>query len=133
MGDHVIDSSVAACLARSYSPSALLGVDSAATAESQLSDATKVQLDKNGYLVNIGKELKQWNAVDIGVFKFRPSVFDAIETLYETHGADLELGQLMQYLADQPEGVATCDIRGLFWSDIDTADDYRNAETLISS
>lgn len=133
MGDHVIDSSVAACLARSYSPSALLGVDSAATAESQLSDATKVQLDKNGYLVNIGKGLKQWNAVDIGVFKFRPSVFDAIEALYETNGADLELGQLMQYLADQPEGVATCDIRGLFWSDIDTADDYRNAETLISS
>ena len=71
--------------------------------------------------------------MDIGVFKFRPSVFDAIDTLYEVHGSGLELGQLMQYLADQPEGVATCDIRGLFLSDIDTADDYRNADALISS
>ena len=40
---------------------------------------------------------------------------------------------MMQYLANRPQGVATCDVQGLFWSDIDTIEDHRSADEHIRS
>jgi CDP-L-myo-inositol myo-inositolphosphotransferase len=131
MGDHVIEPSIALRLSAAMGQSSILGVDSAAAADGQLSDATKVLLDDAGYLLRIGKELRHWNAVDIGVFRFEPSVFDTLDQLYDTYGASLELHQLMRCLANQAPGVATCDIEGKFWSDIDTIDDYESADQHI--
>ena len=133
MGDHVIEPGVAFCLAAAPDHPALLGVDSEATMTSQLSDATKVLLDDDGLLVRIGKGLRRWNAVDIGIFRFQPSVFETFDRLYDEDGADLELSRVMQCLAEQPSRVATCDVKGLFWTDIDTLDDYRSADEHLDS
>lgn len=133
MGDHVIEPGVASRLADAPDHPALLGVDSAASMTSQLSDATKVLLDGDGHLVRIGKGLRRWNAVDIGLFRFQPSVFDTFDRLYDEDGADLELSRVMQCLAEQPPRVATCDVKGLFWTDIDTVDDYRSADEHLDS
>ncbi len=134
MGDHVIEPGVAARLIEEdCGHPAVLGVDSEARMESQLSDATKALVDEDGYLRRIGKELPRWNAVDIGVFVFQPSLFADLDHLYDQEGAGLELNRVMQYLANRPQGVATCDVQGLFWSDIDTIEDHRSADEHIRS
>ena len=133
MGDHVIEPGVAACLMRAPAHPVVLGIDSAASMESQLSDATKVLVDGDGYLRRIGKELRRWNAVDIGVFVFQPSIFATLDHLYAQEGAGLELSRVMQHLADTPYGVTTRDIEGLFWTDIDTLADFKSAYDHLGS
>jgi len=103
----------------------VLAVDSEASLDSQLNDATRVQVDPDGRLIRIGKGLCQWNAVDTGVFRFAPSVFEKIDALHRTHGDGLELNIVMQSLAFEDPGVSTRDVEGLFWSDVDTIEDYR--------
>ena len=127
MGDHVIHRKVVRRVVRNYAARAVLGVDSAAFLDSQLGDATRVLVDRDGHLVRIGKQLDTWNAVDIGVFRFEPEVFDVVAEMRGRMGVGLELNQLMQHLADTGPGVATCDVEGLFWTDIDTVDDYETA------
>ncbi|MCY4582705.1 MAG: sugar phosphate nucleotidyltransferase [Chloroflexi bacterium] len=133
MSDHIIEPDVAVRLVEGCERPALLGVDSAACMESQLSDATKVLVDGNGCLRRIGKGLRQWNAVDIGVFVFQSSVFDDLDDLYEREGAALELSRVMQHLANKPCGVSTRDIEGLFWTDIDTLADFKCAYDHLGS
>ena len=133
MSDHVIEPDVAIRLVEGCSHPALLGVDSAACMDGQLSDATKVLVDGDGYLRRIGKGLRRWNAVDIGVFVFQPSVFDTLDDLYEQEGAALELSRVMQHLANEPSGVTTRDIEGLFWTDIDTLADFKSAYDHLGS
>ena len=89
------------------------------------------RLAADAYLMQIGKQLNHWDAVDIGVFRFQPSVFDAFDLLYERHGSEFELTWVMRHLIAQPHGVTTCDINGLFWSDIDTEEDYYRADELF--
>ena len=37
----------------------------------------------------------------------------------------------MQFLAAHDPHVDTCDVSGLFWTDVDTVDDYRSAEQQV--
>ncbi len=127
MSDHIIEPGVAVRLMGECEHPAMLGVDSAASMESQLSDATKVLVDGDGFLRRIGKGLQRWNAVDIGVFVFQPSIFATLDYLYAQDGAALELSRVMQHLANEPCGVTTRDIEGLFWTDIDTLADFKSA------
>ncbi len=133
MSDHIIEPGVAVRLVEGCGHPALLGVDSAACMEGQLSDATKVLVDGDGYLRRIGKGLRRWNAVDIGVFVFQSSVFDDLDDLYKREGAALELSRVMQHLANKPCGVSTRDIQGLFWTDIDTLADFKSAYDHLES
>ena len=125
MGDHVIEPAVAPSLADNPFEGAVLAVDTQPTLDSQVNDATRVLRDGQGRIRRIGKHLKQWNAVDIGVFRFPPSVFGAIRELRRKRGLELELNEVMQSLADDL-AVGTHDVAGLFWSDIDTLEDYRS-------
>ena len=127
MSDHIIEPGVAVRLMEESEHPAMLGVDSAACMESQLSDATKVLVDDDGFLRRIGKGLRRWNAVDIGVFVFQPSVFATLDRLYAREGSALELSRVMQHLAGTRGGVTTRDIEGLFWTDIDTLADFKSA------
>lgn len=127
MGDHMIEPEVMERMVSQDAEFHLLGIDSIPSMESQINDATRVLIDEDGSLLKIGKELKTWNAVDIGVFKFTSAVFNSMETLYSKYGNALELNQLMQFLAEQEPAVDTCDVEGLYWNDIDTIEDYVGA------
>lgn len=133
MGDHIIHGNVVAGLLAAHDALVVLGIDSAASLDSQLNDATRVLVDDDGRLLRIGKGLKTWNAVDIGVFRLRPEIFTTLDRLYERHGDELELNDLMQFLASHAPPVATCDVDGLYWTDVDTVEDYRSAEETLES
>ena len=68
MGDHVIDRTFVSRVTGGDESEVVLAVDSEASLDSQLNDATRVQVDPDGRLIRIGKGLRQWNAVDTGVF-----------------------------------------------------------------
>ena len=127
MGDHIIEPQIVATLLEMPYEGPVLAVDSAPALESQVNDATRVLVDRSGVLLRIGKEIAAWNAVDIGVFRFEPSIFGMLCDLKEQHGVRLELNQVMQELVVSETPVQTGDINGLYWNDIDTLEDYRCA------
>ena len=45
--------------------------------------------------------------------------------LQRTRGVALEMNEVMQHMADD-RLVGTHDVAGMFWSDIDTVEDYRS-------
>ena len=128
MGDHIIEPALVSTLLAARPSAATLVVDSEASLESQLNDATRVLVDGDNRLMRIGKRLRNWNAVDTGVFRFAPDVFSTVDDLYRHQGDGLEMNDVMQFLAAHDPHVDTCDVSGLFWTDVDTVDDYRSAE-----
>ena len=131
MGDHIIEPALVSMLLAARPAAATLVVDSEASLESQLNDATRVLVDGDNRLVRIGKRLRTWNAVDTGVFRFAPDVFSTVDDLYGRRGDSLELSEVMRFLAAHDPHVDTCDASGLFWTDVDTVDDYRSAEQQV--
>ena len=125
MGDHIIEPSVIPALAESPFDGPVLAVDTQPTLDCQVNDATRVLRDAEGRIRRIGKHLTRWNAVDIGVFRFPPQVFETIRVLQRTRGVALEMNEVMQHMADD-RLVGTHDVAGMFWSDIDTVEDYRS-------
>ncbi|MEE9284248.1 MAG: sugar phosphate nucleotidyltransferase [Dehalococcoidia bacterium] len=124
MGDHIIHRDIVTRLLADGIEGPTLCVDYQPTYASQIDDATRVRTDGSGRVTEIGKDLDEWNAVDIGVFLLDNTVFTVIDRLRFEHGLQVELSQMVRYLVANSPHFKTCDITGLFWTDIDTRDDY---------
>jgi choline kinase len=131
MGDHVIERTVIARLLEGAPMAPMLAVDSAPSMESQVNDATRVAIDHLGHIQRIGKEITEWNAVDTGVFLLSSKLFEVVDQLRKVHGSQVEMNQVVQYLADHNPPFATKDINGLFWTDVDTLEDYASTEKIL--
>ena len=131
MGDHVIHRDIVTRLLERGGSSLAVCVDYEATHASQIDDATRVQTAGLGQVGEIGKGIAEWNAVDIGVFLLSPTVFAVIDRLRDEHGLEVELSQMVRYVVSHSPPFGTCDITGLFWSDIDTPDDYDSIVGLL--
>ena len=132
MGDHVIDRDLVRRLLESGPGAPALCVDSAPTMDSQTNDATRVVTDHDGSIIHIGKELPVWDAVDTGVFLLGGKVFDAIGELQREYGTGVEMSQAVNLLANNGTRFATVDIHGLFWTDVDTVEDYEAVARLYA-
>ncbi len=124
MSDHVFDPGIASRLLerRGSVEGLLLAVDRELGGVNDLDDATKVRLEGDS-IVEIGKELSDFDAIDTGVFLATPALFDALERAGEAPS----LSQGVAALA--AEGRArTVDVSDLPWQDVDTPDDVRAAE-----
>ena len=109
----------------------ILCVDYAANLSSQTNDATRVLIDTRGYVERIGKELSHWNAIDTGVFRMTPDVFNVIRTLSSVHGTDVTMTDLVLKMGDEGEYFSTRDVSGSFWADVDTFEDYQSVDRLL--
>ena len=79
MGDHLFDQGILGTLAGVDEGAELsLAVDHAWRAVPDLDEATKVLLDGRAIL-DIGKELAEFDAVDTGIFLCRSGIFDALD------------------------------------------------------
>lgn len=91
-------------------------------------DVTKV-LAKKGKILDIGKDLTDFNGFDTGIFMCNPSIFSVLErsnALFK----DSRLSKGMQILAS--EGRANMiDINGNFWIDVDDQKSFNRAEKLL--
>lgn len=102
-------------------------VDSAPSADLDLDDATKVQLER-GRVAAIGKGLHAWDAIDAGCFVLTPAVFDALRRVPSTEARTVSSG-MRQLVAQRMLGAV--DVRGAEWVDVDTPADRAIAERLI--
>ncbi len=89
-----------------------------------LDDATKVQLNKDFFLRDIGKVIKNFNGVDCGFFLLTPEIFTSLEKAFVQNKFSLTDG--VRELANKNR------IKGIPiehpWQDIDTPEDLKEAK-----
>jgi histidinol-phosphate aminotransferase len=93
-----------------------------------LDDATKVRVEQ-GKIVDVGKEIASYNAIDTGVFRVGPELVEELAALYDKHG-DCSLSDGVKALAARGRFVA-CDADDARWIDVDTPVAVQRAEAMI--
>ncbi len=78
MADHLVKVEALKQIVNSPERINLLLVDPFITENFDLDDATKVKTE-NDYIIAIGKELTDYNAIDCGIFRLEPDFFSAVE------------------------------------------------------
>ncbi len=92
-------------------------------------DFTRVKCS-NGRIQRIGKGIRDFNAIDTGVFLCSPVVFDALEES-QAQGDDSISGGINVLVRWNKAHVF--DIQGRVWIDVDDPAAYRKAEILLAS
>ena len=131
MGDHAISPNIVKTLVLEHNDGNILCVDSATSNPSQISDATRVRLDADDCILDIGKELMDWDAVDTGVFMMNDNVFPCIERLMTKQGKKVTISDVVIEMRRAGLPFRRCDVSGMFWADVDTPEDYHSVEMLL--
>lgn len=90
-------------------------------------DVTKVFI-KNKKVMYIGKDLKEYNAYDTGIFLCTPAIFKAIEQSSKSGDTSLTAG--IRLLAKRGK-VKACDISGTYWIDVDNEVKLKQAKRYL--
>lgn len=132
MADHLIGAPVMA-LARAHTPTpggATLLVDRRVDEVFDLDDATKVSTEGDR-LVTIGKQLTEYDCIDVGVFVCSHGLLDALQAVLDRKG-DASLSEGVAALAAMGR-MAVLDIGDGFWQDVDTPQMLAHAEQCLAS
>ena len=105
-----------------------LGVDKKIGGVFDLDDATKVRLDQDR-VVEIGKSLRNYNALDTGMFHCSPALFGWLEAA-ATNG-DCSLSDGLRLMA-QNGSFKGFDIGDAQWQDVDTPEALDYAKQIIA-
>jgi len=129
MSDHVFDPKILEKIEKVElgDDAGVLCVDYALNRVQNLDDATKVRTEHNR-MVNLGKSLTDFNAIDVGIFVCTPDLFDALRQSQDRGNETLSGG--VQVLAEEGR-MRTFNIGDSFWQDVDTIPDAYNAERLL--
>lgn len=127
MADHIYGDEVM-LLARGHIPpayGATLLVDSKLDDIFDMDDAMKIRAHE-GRVLDIGKQLTDFNCVDTGLFVCTPGLIQAIREEYEERG-DASLSDGVARLASSGS-MTLLDIGPGYWQDVDTPEMLREAE-----
>jgi NDP-sugar pyrophosphorylase family protein len=127
MADHLIEPDLAAALIDDADGRCRLAVEHTHRADARADEATRARV-REGRVVDLGKDILDWNALDTGVFWCTPRVFDAMTPRMR----DGEAGAVFAKLARSGE-LDAVDVSGSRWMDIDTPEDLRRAEASLAS
>jgi choline kinase len=118
MSDHIFEPATAAALLNQPlgKNEVILAVDRKIDAVFDLDDATKVRLEGD-HIVEIGKNLKQYNALDTGMFLCQPSLFLWLESALTNGNCSLSDG--LRFMG-QSRAFRSFDIGDRLWQDVDT-------------
>ena len=130
MADHLVDSEIVRKALQSIENKPLLCIDYSPKYSPQLKDATRVLVNTEGYIQDIGKELTEWNGVDTGVFILDKRIFEAIEKVKGKTRASLS--KCIKRMISDGVKLWACDVSGLFWLDIDLPEDLEFAEKTLA-
>ncbi len=132
MCDHLVDPAIVRELVASGTEpdTVTLAVDfNIAGSINDPDDVTRVQCS-NGLIVSIGKVIRDFNAIDTGVFLCTPVIFDALEA--SQAAGDESISGAMNVLARQSK-ARVFDIQGRLWLDVDDPPSLEKAEALLKS
>jgi choline kinase len=126
MSDHVFEPETARKMVRQHlAPGeVILGVDSRTETTFDIDDATKVRR-RGDRIVEIGKELEEYDALDTGMFLCSPALFENLEGASKDGNCSLSDG--MRRLARRGR-LRSFDIGGACWHDLDTPEALAHAE-----
>ena len=128
MADHLFDPDTAKLLmAQPLTPSeVILAVDPKIDRVFDLDDATKVQR-KGDRIVDIGKEIPHYDALDTGMFLCSPVLFSKLEAA--TRDGNCSLSDGMRQLA-QERNLRAFEIGEANWQDVDTPEALAYANSI---
>jgi CDP-L-myo-inositol myo-inositolphosphotransferase len=133
MADHLFDSAIIRSLQEQplNEGEVLLAVDTDKNNPLiDMKDVTKVRI-KDGYILNIGKTIDDYNAFDTGIFLCTPAIFEALEHACKSHN-DTTLSAAIRILAEDNR-AKSMQTNG-FWIDVDDEKAHKKAEkTLLDS
>jgi len=133
MADHIFEPSTARALLRQPlgEHDVILAVDRKIDRVFDLDDATKVTLEGNR-IVDIGKNLDHYNALDTGMFLCQPALFSCLESAM-THG-NCSLSDGLRVMG-RYRTFKAFDIEEACWQDVDTpaALDYARDAIFVRS
>jgi choline kinase len=130
MGDHYFEKAIIERAIENANRQPLLCIDKDPRYPPQIKDATKVLVDRHGYVVDVGKDVPAWNAVDVGLFLLDTLVFEVIGSL-ERRKPSLDVAECIRHLSLNVKPVWACDVSGSLWFDIDTPWDVWFVENLL--
>ena len=130
MADHIFETRTARLLVNQplASGDVILAVDSRIHEVFDLDDATKVRRDGT-HIVDIGKEISHYDALDTGMFLCSPTLFGTLELVIQN--GDCSLSEGMRYLAAERRFHAF-DIGDAEWQDVDTPEALAHADTMFA-
>ncbi len=91
-------------------------------------DVTKVLVDGKDKIVNIGKDIEEYNAYDTGIFLCSTAIFEALEKGSARGETSLSAG--IKILAKKKK-ARVFDIKGNYWIDVDDEKAFRKAENIL--
>ena len=124
MADHIVPVSALKRIIQSQKTANLLLVDPKVDTIFDIDDATKVKIEDDN-IVNIGKEIEEYNHIDCGIFRLTNRFYEAMERALEK-GEESISAAVNQLVADN-------DMKAVFledhenWIDIDTPEAYKHA------
>jgi len=124
MSDHLVDAEALRVLRDARSTSTLLLTDTRLDGVFDPEDATKVQLEGDRIL-DIGKRLATYNAVDCGVFRLTTRFFDALQEQIADGRESISDGARL--LIEEGDFRSAPIPATSLWIDIDTPESYRHA------
>jgi choline kinase len=127
MSDHLVEPAMIRQLADGADGMCRLAVERADRDDVRAAEAT-LALVQDGLVVDLGKGIGVWNALDTGVFWCIPRVFDVMTPEMR----DGEAGAVFAKLARRGE-LAAVDVTGYLWCDVDTEADLRRASQIFGT
>lgn len=121
MADHLMSDYILERALRYMTRQPLLCVDSKPIYSFKVKDATKVLVDSDGYIKDIGKTIPVWNGFDTGLFLLNNTIFDVINQMKKTM-TPLTISHCVKQMIRSCR-LWACDVSGFFWLDIDTCED----------
>jgi 1L-myo-inositol 1-phosphate cytidylyltransferase len=129
MADHIFEPRTARALLRQPlgEDEVILGVDYNIERIFDLDDATKVRVQGSD-IVDIGKDLADYGALDTGMFLCGPALFERLESAKKNGNCSLSDG--MRRLG-QERKLKAFDIGGGHWQDVDTPEAFAYTESIF--
>ena len=132
MADHILGDKLME-IAKNYTPesnAAALLVDYKIDTIFDMDDATKV-LAENGRIKSIGKQIKDYNCIDTGVFVCTKGLIASLNNHFQKNG-DTSISEGVQDLAREGK-MFTIDVKDGFWQDVDTPEMLEYAEQVLKN
>jgi|SRR5215469_6360246 len=129
MADHIFEPKTAKVLLQQTlaGDEVILGVDYNIDRIFDLEDATKVKVQGNE-IVDIGKDLLRYDALDTGMFLCSPTLFQRLESAKKNGNCSLSDG--MRQLAQEGK-LKAFDVGVGHWQDVDTPEAFAYTESIF--
>jgi choline kinase len=129
MSDHIFEPKTAKALAQQPlgDGEVILAVDPKVDRVFDLDDATKV-IRQGNHIVDIGKNLARYDALDTGMFLCSPALFNRLESAQKD--GDCSLSDGMRQLAREQK-LKAFNIGDAHWQDVDSPEALAHAESIF--